>query len=239
MAARDSVQEATWLRYFMNNLGYGDLSVTNFGSLCDRDFVKARLSGFMHKGELPITIFEDNKGTIALSQNSVLHKRSRHIHVRYHFVRNQVNLSHVELVYIPTTENIADIMTKCLTLKTHMYLCSKMLTVRGENGALDITGKPIVVTSKSIVDEVDFNLIPSVQKIWIDAMKMAKDDAVALIIPQAVTHRSQPATAAKAFSLTTGMEVIAKMLRTRQRKYLVSQVTTFLTQHMPQSIAAG
>jgi hypothetical protein len=35
------------------------------------------------------------------------------------------------------------------------------------------------------------------------------------------------------------MEFIAKTLRTKQRKYLVSQMKIFLTQHMPQPIAAG
>ena len=60
-------------------------------------------------------------------RNPVLHKRSRHIHIRYHFVRDHCNNGHVELAYISTNENLADLMTKCLTFKTHSYLTGKLL----------------------------------------------------------------------------------------------------------------
>ena len=63
----------------------------------------------------PVLIFEDNQGTIALSKNPVEHKRSKHIDVRYHFIRNEVNNDKVTIVYCPTTEMVADVMTKPAT----------------------------------------------------------------------------------------------------------------------------
>ena len=63
--------------------------------------------------QLPI-IYEDNQGTIALANNPTKHQRSKHIDVRYHFIRSVVNKG-FELKYCPTEEMLADIMTKPAT----------------------------------------------------------------------------------------------------------------------------
>ena len=140
MAASEATKQATWLRYLMSDMGYGDMSITEFGALCNRDYIKAKLSGNLHRGEVPITIFEDNKGTISLSQNDVMHKRSRHIHIRYQFVRHHYQKNHVELVYINTKENCSDLMTKCLKRPQHYHLIGKLLHA--------LTGKVV----RSVVD---------------------------------------------------------------------------------------
>ncbi len=63
----------------------------------------------------PVQIYEDNQGTIALSKDPVNRKRSKHIDVRYHFTRSTINTAKVNVYYCPTTEMIADIMTKSAT----------------------------------------------------------------------------------------------------------------------------
>ena len=60
-------------------------------------------------------IFEDNQGTIALSKNPVNRQRSKHIDIRYHFIRTELNNGRVVVVYCPTEDMIADIMTKPAT----------------------------------------------------------------------------------------------------------------------------
>jgi hypothetical protein len=62
----------------------------------------------------PTTIFEDNQGTIALTKNQVRSSRSKHIDIAYNFVYEKVQDRIVELKYIPTKEQIADIFTKAL-----------------------------------------------------------------------------------------------------------------------------
>jgi hypothetical protein len=62
------------------------------------------------------TIFCDNSSTIKLSRNPVLHGRSKHIDVRFHFLRDLTREGTVELVYCGTQEQLADVMTKPLTL---------------------------------------------------------------------------------------------------------------------------
>ena len=63
----------------------------------------------------PVTIYEDNQGAIALSQNPVNHQRSKHIDVRYHFIRTEVICGRIVIDYCPTTEMLADIFTKPAT----------------------------------------------------------------------------------------------------------------------------
>ena len=62
----------------------------------------------------PTPIFEDNQGAIALAYNPVFHKRSKHIDVRYHFVRERVASGEVELLYVATEHQLADLLTKPL-----------------------------------------------------------------------------------------------------------------------------
>ena len=63
----------------------------------------------------PVLIFEDNQGTIALANNPVHRQRSKHIDIKYHFIRSNVKEGKVVLKYCPTHDMLADIMTKPAT----------------------------------------------------------------------------------------------------------------------------
>ena len=67
------------------------------------------------KGVEPTTkIFVDNKSAIALTKNPVLHDRSKHIDTRYHYIRECVTKMDVQLEYVKTNDQVADIFTKPL-----------------------------------------------------------------------------------------------------------------------------
>jgi len=59
-----------------------------------------------------VCIHVDNQGAIALAKNPVQHQRSKHIDIRYHFVRDEIQSGNVRLEYIPTELNVADVFTK-------------------------------------------------------------------------------------------------------------------------------
>lgn len=59
-------------------------------------------------------LFVDNQSAIALSRNPVHHDRSKHIDVRYHFIRQCVDEGSILLSYIETEQQLADILTKAL-----------------------------------------------------------------------------------------------------------------------------
>jgi hypothetical protein len=60
----------------------------------------------------PTKVYEDNQGCIQLSKNAIQNKRSKHIEVKYFYIRDQVKDDKVILEYIPTAEQTADILTK-------------------------------------------------------------------------------------------------------------------------------
>ncbi len=62
----------------------------------------------------PTLLREDNQGAIFLSNNAAFHKRSKHIDVRFHYIREQVANKVIILEYVNTVDNTADILTKQL-----------------------------------------------------------------------------------------------------------------------------
>ncbi|GJY80381.1 hypothetical protein Tco_0493132, partial [Tanacetum coccineum] len=61
-----------------------------------------------------IPLYCDNKSAIALYCNNVQHLISKHIDVRYHFIKEQVENGVVELYFVRTEYQLADIFTKAL-----------------------------------------------------------------------------------------------------------------------------
>lgn len=59
-----------------------------------------------------VPIYEDNQACIALSKNPQDHKRTKHIQVKYHVLRDYVINKVINLIYCPTVEQYADIFTK-------------------------------------------------------------------------------------------------------------------------------
>jgi hypothetical protein len=74
----------------------------------------------------PIPIHYDNTSAISVSKNLVLHSKTKHIPIKYHFLREQVTNIIVQLNYIPSTEYIADIFTKPLAATPFGYLHQKL-----------------------------------------------------------------------------------------------------------------
>lgn len=69
-----------------------------------------------------IQIYCNNSSTIKLSKNPVLHGRSKHIDVRYHFLHDLAKDGSIELVYCRSVDQIADIFTKPLKLDAFVKL---------------------------------------------------------------------------------------------------------------------
>jgi hypothetical protein len=62
----------------------------------------------------PIKLHGDNRSAIALAKNGEFHSRTKHIGVRYHFIRHAISDGHIDFAWVPTDDNLADIMTKAL-----------------------------------------------------------------------------------------------------------------------------
>jgi hypothetical protein len=95
-------------------------------SLCEAEYIAAtttatqaiwmvRLLGELLGREPEVVELKvDNKSTLALARNLVFHKRSKHIDLRYHFIRNCLAEGTASATYINTVDQLADILTKAL-----------------------------------------------------------------------------------------------------------------------------
>ena len=101
MAMCAAVQEAIHLRQLLKDLG--------------------------HVQDQPTRILEDNQGCIALSENPVFHKRTKHIDIKYHFVRERVASNEIKIEYVATEDQLADLLTKGLSKQRTMKLSDAIM----------------------------------------------------------------------------------------------------------------
>ena len=75
---------------------------------------------------IPITIQCDNTSAISVSKNPILHSKTKNIPIKYHFLIEKVTNRVVQLNYIPSTEQIANIFSKPLAATPFGYLRQKL-----------------------------------------------------------------------------------------------------------------
>lgn len=74
----------------------------------------------------PVVMFCDNTSAINISKNPVMHSKTKHIAIKYHFVRELVQDKEIRLEYVNSKEQIADIFTKPLPKDAFLYLRGKL-----------------------------------------------------------------------------------------------------------------
>ena len=96
-------------------------------STCESEFIgitssiqesyhlKQLLSDMQNDSVEPVTIYGDNQGALELTKNPVHHQRTKHIDIRYFYIRSQIDFKNLILKHISTHENVADMFTKPVT----------------------------------------------------------------------------------------------------------------------------
>jgi len=87
---------------------------------CKAIWMRKLLVGLFRQRMETTMIHCDNQSCIKLSENSVFHK-SKHIKIRYHHLKDCVQKGIVKLLYIPTKEQTADILTKALARSSFVH----------------------------------------------------------------------------------------------------------------------
>eukprot|EP00253_Pinus_taeda_P026511 PITA_26511 len=91
-------------------------------SACQAVWMKRMLRSLGQEQAKETVIFCDNSSVIALSKNSVFHKRTKHIDTRFHYIRELVNNGEIILQHCSTQEQVANILTKPLGHKSFEFL---------------------------------------------------------------------------------------------------------------------
>ena len=79
-------------------------------------FVRSVMS-FMQPNMYEVTLMEDNEGAKAMAENPLSSGRSKHIDVRWHFIRELVEKKELKIVHVASEWRHADILTKALHVK--------------------------------------------------------------------------------------------------------------------------
>ncbi|KAF2347387.1 Reverse transcriptase RNA-dependent DNA polymerase [Trinorchestia longiramus] len=106
VALADAAHEAIWLKQLLDNLEF--------------------------KTGGPMVVNEDNQSAICLAQNPKYHGRSKHIDIKFHYVRDLVRNKEIDLLYCPSNDMLADIFTKGLSAEKFSRLISKLGVVSFE-----------------------------------------------------------------------------------------------------------
>ena len=75
-------------------------------------FLKTLVKDFGLSCTEPIQLHGDNQGAISLVKNPVTHEKSKHIDIKFHFIREKFSEGLIEVDHVPTGDNVADVMTK-------------------------------------------------------------------------------------------------------------------------------
>jgi hypothetical protein len=82
-------------------------------------------------------LFSDNQAAIAISHHPEFHARTKHIDIAHHFLRDLVESGTIEIIYIQTRENLADVFTKGLAKPLHEDLITGIGVISDQGGVLE------------------------------------------------------------------------------------------------------
>jgi len=94
--------------------------------ICEVLWIKRILDELKVSSPSPIKAYCDNKAAISIAHNPVLHDRTKHVEVDKHFIKEKIEIGQICMTYIPTDEQIADVLTKGLSKKQFEKLTGKL-----------------------------------------------------------------------------------------------------------------
>jgi len=63
----------------------------------------------------PVTVYGDNQSALYVATSSRAHRKMKHVDTRYHFIKDEIERGTIDLVFVPTKEQLADCLTKNAT----------------------------------------------------------------------------------------------------------------------------
>ncbi len=100
IAAAEASKELVWLRWLLSKLREG-----------------------MHG---PTRLYIDNRTADLLAQNPINHATTKHVDVRYHFIRECIIDGSIDLKLIGTNDMVANVLTKALAVTKHEHFCQML-----------------------------------------------------------------------------------------------------------------
>lgn len=86
---------------------------------CEISWLLLLLSELQVPQSLPVPIYSDNQAALDIADDPVFHTKTKHFALDCHFVREKVQVQQIRPLYVPTSLQLADILTKGLSRQAH------------------------------------------------------------------------------------------------------------------------
>ncbi len=84
-----------------------------------------------------VLVYVDNQAAETLAKNQVVSQKSKHIDIRLHYARELQLTGQVQYTYIPTALNVADFLTKGVSVAKHHFCCASVGLLDPRRGVLE------------------------------------------------------------------------------------------------------
>ncbi|GJW60861.1 retrovirus-related pol polyprotein from transposon TNT 1-94 [Tanacetum coccineum] len=126
VALSASCAQVMWMRTHCTTMSSAEAEYVALSASCAQVmWMRTQLQdyGFNYN---KIPLYCDSQSAIAISCNPVQHSRTKHIHTRYHFIKEQVENDIIELYFVRTEYQLADMFTKALSEDRFQYLVRRI-----------------------------------------------------------------------------------------------------------------
>ncbi|TYK27430.1 cysteine-rich RLK RECEPTOR-like protein kinase [Cucumis melo var. makuwa] len=82
--------------------------------ICEKIWLQKVLSDLHQECETPLKLFCDNKAAISIANNPVQHDRTKHVEINQNFIKERLDSGSICISYIPSSQQVADVLTKGL-----------------------------------------------------------------------------------------------------------------------------
>lgn len=79
-------------------------------------WLKRLVTSMLHEQDGVTYILCNSKSALSIAHNSVMHGRTKHLDIAYHYVQDMIDIGRVDTIYVNTTDNVADMFTNALSL---------------------------------------------------------------------------------------------------------------------------
>lgn len=82
--------------------------------VCELLWLRRILEELKVEGDKPMKLYCDNKSAISIAQNPVQHDRTKHVEIDRHFIKERLENGDICIPFVPSSEQLADVLTKGL-----------------------------------------------------------------------------------------------------------------------------